>query len=56
MSSYVVPKKCLAEFFCGNDGDCNGKGACVDSKCDCVPGWESFVDCYSKSILIERNT
>ena len=30
----------------------------MDSICDCVPGWESFVDCYGKSeaiLLIERN-
>ena len=53
LNSYF--KKYLADFLCGDDGDCNGKGTCVDSKCDCVPGWESFVDCHSKSITIERN-
>ena len=53
LNSYF--KKYLADFLCGDDGDCNGKGTCVDSKCDCVPGWESIVDCHSKSILIERN-
>ena len=44
-------KKCLAEFLCGDDGDCNGKGACVNSKCDCVPGWDSSFDCNGEYLV-----
>ena len=44
-------KKCLAEFLCGDDGDCNGNGACVDSKCNCVPGWDSSFDCHGEYLV-----
>ena len=43
--------KCLAEFLCGDDHDCNGKGVCVDSKCDCVPGWDSSFDCHGEYLV-----
>ena len=23
-------------------------GTCIDSKCDCLPGWDSFIDCQSE--------
>ena len=50
--SYIVSlKKILAEFLCEDDGDCNGKGACVDSKCDCVPGWDSSFDCHGEYLV-----
>ena len=38
--------------MCGDDGDCNGKGACVNSKCDCVPGWDSSFDCHGEYLLL----
>ena len=47
----LVLKKCLAEFLCGDDGDCNGKGTCVDSKCNCVPGWDSSFDCHGEYLM-----
>ena len=47
--------KTLSEFVCKDSVDCNGKGSCEDSKCDCLPQWDSFADCHGEyCIKIER--
>ena len=40
--------KTLSEFVCKDNVDCNGKGTCEDSKCDCLPQWDSFADCHGE--------
>ena len=40
--------KTLSEFVCKDNVDCNGKGSCKDSKCDCLPRWDSFADCHGE--------
>ena len=32
-------------FSCENDGDCNGKGTCINSRCNCNVGWDTKSDC-----------
>ena len=40
--------KTLSEFVCKDNVDCNGKGSCENSKCDCLPRWDSFADCHGE--------
>ena len=48
-SLFVVKwNKTLSEFVCKDNLDCNGKGTCDDSKCDCLPRWDSSADCQGE--------